>query len=123
MKSSEAYSLLKSELAPWFKSEGFKRTKALLSWSRPHGDLHTVVWCQVSQAGWDSYAGSKFTVELQRSSEPVVGFQDARRKRFVRFLYAEEREEVRSIQNAVIAGLRRPEPSHPAFQISQSVTD
>jgi hypothetical protein len=123
MKSAEAYSLLKSEFAPWFKSEGFKRAKAMLSWSRPHGDLHTVVWCQVSQDGWDSLAGSQFTVELQRSFEPVVGIHDARRERFFRFLSQVEREQLRSIQNAVISKLHRPPPSHPILQSSKAVSD
>ena len=99
MKSPEVYALLKSHLAPWFKSAGFKRAKGFLSWSRPHGDGHVVVWCQISQDGWDSYAGSKFAVEFQRSTEPVVGAHPARRRRLAAFLSPEEREEVRSIQN------------------------
>jgi hypothetical protein len=122
MKSAETYSLLKSQLAPWFKSEGFKRTRELLGWSRLRGGLHTVVWCQVSQDGWDSLAGSKFTVELQRSLEPTIGVHEARRKRLVGFLSPEEREQLRTIQNAVISGLHRPAPNHPILQSSPSVS-
>jgi hypothetical protein len=123
MKSPEVYSLLKSELAPWFKSGGFKRTKGFLGWSRPHGDVHTAVWCQVSQSGWDRYAGSEFVVEFQRSPEPVIGGLDARRERLGSFLSPEEREEVRSIQNAVIAALQFPPTSHPVLHVAQQVTD
>jgi len=123
MKSAEVYSQLKSELGPWFKSEDFKRAKGLLGWSRPHGDAHIVVWCQISQDGWDSYAGSKFIAEFQCSPEPVIGAHKARRARFGFFLVPEEREEVRSIQNTVIAGLLSPPASHPTFHVSQQVTD
>ena len=123
MKSPELYSQLKSELAPWFKSEDFKRAKGLLGWFRAHGDAHIVVWCQISQDGWDSYAGSKFVVELQRSPEPVIGGHKAGRARFGFFLTPEEREEVRSIQNAVIAVLHCPPRSHPTLHVSQQVTD
>ena len=123
MKSPEVYSLPKSELAPWFKLAGFKRAKGLLGWSRPHGDAHIVVWCQISQDGWDLFAGSKFTVELQRSFEPVIGGGHARRQRFALFLSPEEREEVRKIQNEIIAELRRPPASYPTLHVSQQVTD
>ena len=123
MKSTEVYSLLKSELAALFKSAGFKRTKGLLGWSRTYGDAHTVVWCQVSQDGWDAYAGSKFTVELQRSPEPLIGGWNARRQRFAGFLSKEEREEVRAIQNSVIAGLPRPPANHPVLHISEEVAE
>lgn len=123
MKSPEVYSQLKSELAPWFKSAGFRRVKGLLGWSRPCGDAHTVAWCQISQDGWDSSAGSKFVVEFQRSVEPVIGKDPAIRKRIASFLTPEEREDVRSIQNAVIGELRHPQPSHPTLHISPQVTE
>lgn len=123
MKSPEVYSQLKSELGPWFKSTGFKRAKGLLGWSRPHDDAHIVVWCQISQDGWDSYAGSKFIVEFQRSPEPMIGGRHTGRQRFGLFLSPEEREEVRMIQNEVIAGLHRPPASHPTLHVSQQVTD
>src|SRR5580658_9432206 len=123
MKSPEVYLLLKSELAPWFKSGGFERAKGFLGWSRPHGDAHTVVWCQVSQSGWDRYAGSEFVVEFQRSLGPVIGGLNARRGRFGSFLSPKEREEVRSIQNTVIAALHFPPTSHPILHVAQQVTD
>ena len=123
MKSPEVYSQLKSELAPWFTSEEFKRAKGLLGWSRPYADAHIVVWCQISQDGWDAYAGSKFVVEFQRSPKPVIGGHNARRARFGFFLRPEEREEVRNIQNSVIAALRCPPANHPALHVSQQVAD
>jgi len=123
MNAVETYSLLKSEIGPWFKSQGFKRSKGLLGWYSPHGGIETVVWCQVSREGWDHHAGSKFTVELQRSAEPLVGASPAQRERFVRLLTCDDLEEIRSIQNAVIDGLCCPGLGHPTLQISASVAE
>jgi len=122
MKSSEVYAILKQELDPLLKASGFKRAKSLLSWSRPHDGQHIVVWCQVSQDGWDDFAGSKFVVEFQRSGEPIVGAHPARRQRLASLLADGEREEIRRIQNAVISNLRRPAPTHPNLHISPEVT-
>ena len=73
MKSSEAYRVLKAQLDPLLRKDGFKRAKGLLSWMLPHGNRSLVTWCQVSQDGWDNYSGSKFTVEFQLSDEPIAG--------------------------------------------------
>jgi hypothetical protein len=125
MKSPEVYSQLRSVLEPWFKSAEFKQTKELLGWSRPHGEAHTVVWFQISRDGWDCYAGSKFVVEFQRSPEPKVGSggRFTRRQRLAYFLSQEEREEVRVIQNGIIARLPRPPSNYPKLNVSQQVTD
>src|ERR1700743_479183 len=123
MKSTEVYSLLKIEMASWFKKAGFNRTKGFLGWSRPHGDSHIVVWCQVSRSGWDLYAGSEFVVEFQRSTEPLIGGHPARRGRLASFLSSEEREEVRNIQNLVVSELHRPLQGHPSLHVSPSVTE
>jgi hypothetical protein len=123
MKSTEVYSQLKAVIGPWFKSEGFKRAKGFLGWTRSNGKDHIVVWCQVSQDGWDSFAGSKFVVEFQLSSEPIIGHVGAHRQRLVRFLTPEAREEIRNIQNSLIATLHHPPSDYPLLHISQQVTD
>lgn len=116
LKSTEVYSLLRAEVGPWFKEAGFKRVKQMLGWSRPHGDKHVVVWFQVSQDGWDAYAGSKFVVELQHSAEPRIGGHPNGRRRMGELLTPQEREEVRAIQNRVISALRRPPSNHPLLR-------
>jgi hypothetical protein len=118
MKSTEVYAILKSRIAGELKSLGFKREKSFLSWSRQHGDLYTVLWCQVSQDGWDEYAGSRFTVEIQRSAESVVGSVTQQRKRIGKLLSRTQREEIRHIQNDVIANLQRPLKNHPFLAVS-----
>lgn len=120
MKSPQVYSLLRDQLGPTLKELGFKREKPMLSWSRHHADLYTVIWCQVSQDGFDPYAGSRFTVELQRSKEPILGMKATARERFARLLTPETREEVRFIQNQVIASLSKPTvlPSHITAETS-----
>jgi hypothetical protein len=122
MKSTEVYGLLKRELDPVMKSAGFRRARALLSWSRPHGDRHIVVWCQASRDGWDDCAGSKFVVEFQLSREAIVGADPSRRARIGRLLDDRDRDAARSLQNAVISRLRRPAPSHPKLHVSENVT-
>jgi hypothetical protein len=118
MKSPEVYAALKDQLAPLFQAAGFKRAKATLSWAQPQQNSHLVVWFQVSQDGWDSYAGSKFTVEFQLSNEAIVGARHIHRQRFPTMLDASGREEIRTIQNKVIASLRYPPPHHPPMQVS-----
>lgn len=118
MKSTEVYAILRNRIAGELKSLGFKREKAFLSWSRHYGDLYSVLWCQVSQDGWDEYAGSRFTVEFQRSAESVVGSVTKRRERIGKLLSRIQREEIRRMQNDVIANLRRPPKDHPFLAVS-----
>lgn len=122
MKSPEVYALLKSELAPWFKSDGFKRAKGPLSWYRECGSAYIVVWFQISRGGWDSHSGSKFVVGFQKSKKPVVGANPSISNRLADFLSKSEREEVRNIQNRVIADLQPPPQDHPTLHISSDVT-
>jgi hypothetical protein len=112
MRSTETYAVLRQHLAPAFKAEGFKRATSMLSWIRPQGTGHLVVWCQAAQSGWDMYSGSQF-MEFQRSAAPAVGAIPSCRKRLHEMLDDEGREEIRTIQNAVIAALRQPPPMHP----------
>ena len=119
MKADAVYRTLREALAPFFRAGGFKRTSSLLGWSRPHDDNHVVVWCQVSQDGWDAFAGSKFTVEFQVSEEPVIGTPAIRRCRLPRLLGDAGREEIRVLQNRVIASLARPPRGHPLLLLPE----
>ena len=122
MKSPEVYAVLREELGPALKSLGFKREKALLSWSRQHGGKFTVLWCQVSRDGWDDYAGSKFVVEFQRSENPEAGAPSTARARLVKLLTDDQRGEAWRLQSRVIADLSRPPRTHPTLHISADVT-
>ncbi len=117
MKSAEAYRVLRTHLAPIFQDAGFKRAKELLSWRRPQRGRYLVVWCQVSQYPWDDYSGSKFTVEFQLSDEAIVAAKSVRRRRFPKMLDDSGREEIRTIQNGVIASLQRPPANHPLLHL------
>ena len=122
MKSPEVYAALREELVPLLKSLGFKREKALLSWSRQHGGQYTVLWCQVSRDGWDDYAGSKFVVEFQRSESPEAGAPSTTRARLVKLLTDDQRAEAWRLQSQVVADLSRPPGTHPTLHISPEVT-
>src|SRR2546422_8760392 len=122
MKSQQLYSTLREHLAPLFKANGFKRTKTMLSWVRPRGELYMGVWCQADQKGWDTYAGSKFVVEFQLGYEPVIGSNTICQQRIGRMLSAAEREEIRTIQNNVIASLHRPPKNYAVLNVAEEVS-
>ena len=121
MKSHQVYSELREHLTPFFKANGFKRAKTMLSWVRPQRELFLGVWCQVSQSGWDEYAGSKFVVEFQIGHEPIIGLRTIRRERIGRLLNDSDRETIQKLQNDVIAGLTRPPKDYGVLHISQEV--
>ena len=109
--SRRVYAIAREVLGPLAKELGFRREKAMLSWTRPYGPQHLTFWFQVSQHGWDTYAGSQFTIELQLSPNPEVG-TGLRRARLPTLLTDADREEVRRRENAVISRLVLPPPSY-----------
>lgn len=123
MKSTEVYRIARQVLAPWCKEHGFRRTKGgVRGWYKPIGEKFIVFWFQVSQDGWDEYAGSKFTVEFQISDEPVIGAGEPNQRwRLPKFLNEDELEAVRGMQDAVIAKLEKPSRSYFIFQLADDV--
>jgi len=116
MRSTEAYRVLRTHLAPTFKDAGFKRANGQLSWARPRAQAqgYLVVWFQVSRAAWDDFGGSQFTVNFELSGEPVVGANSSRCwQRFPIMLDYGGREEVRILQNGVISSLHPPPADYP----------
>jgi hypothetical protein len=112
MKSTDVYAAIKEVIAPWTIANGFKRTKTLLGWSRPHGSRFLVFWFQCSRDGWDSHAGSKFIAEFQFDSTSEPGGAGLRH-RLPHFLAPPQLEEARQLQNRVISKLEKPAPDHP----------
>jgi hypothetical protein len=123
VKSSEVYGILRDEVGPWAKAQGFKRGRNVLSWYRPYDSAHVVFWLQISQDGWDNHAGSKFVVEFQlsESSEAFAG-DASHRKRLAKLLDDGGLKELWEIQNEVILSLRKPPSNHP-FLHSASLRD
>jgi hypothetical protein len=122
LKSTDVYSILRSEMASTMKVLGFRRQRAFLSWSRQTDGLNTVVWCQVSRDGWDQYAGSKFVLEFQRSEGNEPGMPAKVRARFAKLVGPEIREEVRALQNEVISSLQRPPSNYATLHVSPEIT-
>lgn len=113
MKSTEVYRVLRTHFGAWCKAAGFRRTKGgMLGWYKPHEGQQLVLWFQCSQHGWDPHTGSQFTLEFQLADRPEIGVGFRNRSRFYEFLTAEELEEVRAYQNAVIAALTSPPEGH-----------
>jgi len=93
----------------------------MLGWYKQvHGDI-LLFWFQYSGDGWDTYAGSKFIVEFQLASEPYIGV-GKNRKRLPCFLNDKQLDEMRGIQNEIIARLSNPPPNHPTLHISADIS-
>ena len=91
----------------------------MVGWSKPAGDEHVVFWFQCSQDGWDDYAGSKFTIEFQRSDLPLIG-TGKHRHRISFFLIDTELQMVRQMQNNIIARLAPPPRQHFIYGLDES---
>lgn len=123
MKSTDVYRVLREIVGPWAKASGFKRGPGgMLAYWRPgKAEAEALTfWFQCSQDGWDAYAGSKFTLELQRSDDPRPG-AGRKRARVGKLLLPEERERFRMLQNQVISRLRRPPAEHLIFALQPEV--
>lgn len=123
MKSTEVYGILRQILSSLCKELGFKRiTGSMLGWQKPFTDRYIVFWFQVSQDGWDEYAGSKFVVEFQISNKPIIGAgQYNMRWRLPKFLNEEELKQVRQMQNTVIRKLHRPDRNYNIIHMGDDI--
>jgi hypothetical protein len=124
VKSTEVYSIIRQVLTPWCKQHGFRRTKGgMLGWYKPIGNQFIVLWFQVSQDGWDEYAGSKFVVEFQISDEPLIGAAHNQRWRLPKFLNDDDLDCVRRMQNDVIVKLEKPDSNYYVLQLGDDVVN
>ncbi len=123
MRSTEVYRTAREILAPWCKSGGFKRAKTvMLGWHRPTDGDYLTFWLQVSQDGWNAYAGSRFTVEFELSEEPVVGTGRIHQRLFDLLTDCELRRAT-DLQNAVIAKLERPPPEYDVLHMGEAIAE
>ena len=112
MHAREVYASLRARIAPWAKASGFRRgTGGMLSFNRPTPSGFLTFWFQCSRDGWDPLRGSKFTLEFVEAPYAGPG-EHGRRQRFGSLLSADDREQVRTIQDAVIKRLGRPDRRH-----------
>lgn len=120
--SRRVYAIAREVLGQLAKELGFRREKAMLSWTRPQGSQHLTFWFQVGRFGWDRYAGSQFTVEFQLSARPEVGSGSGpQRARLSELLTHAGRDEVLRRENTVIRRLVRPPRSYIEWLGSGSV--
>lgn len=71
-RSGDLVKVIRAELAPWLKEQGFKRLGSN-GWIRPSGEQFAMVVVQCSQSGWDDRSGNKFVIEFEQSREPRRG--------------------------------------------------
>jgi hypothetical protein len=121
LSSRHAYGILRESVSQRCKAAGFGRIRgAMLGYWRAREDLYDVFWFQVSQDGWDRWAGSKFTLELQRGPAPEPG-AGRTRVRFGLLLSEGERALARELQNRVIAKLHPPPAGHDVYGMAETV--
>lgn len=125
MYAAEVYKIARNVLAPWCKQHGFKRTKSrVLGWYRPVEDGFLVFWLQCSTQGWDDYAGSKFVVGFNLVDRPEANsYYGTRWKRLPHLLTQAQLDEVKQLQNRVIAKLTPPSRDYYIFDLDQKIVD
>jgi hypothetical protein len=108
LNSKALYGLLREGLGPAFEGAGFSplKERGLVAFSRPQGVDSLVCWFQADRHGWEDLWGSSFTLEFQLGPEATPGAGNMlKRRRYSRLLAPGAREELRAINNTVIASL------------------
>ena len=125
MYAAEVYKIARNVLAPWCKQHEFKRTKSgVLGWYRPVEDGFLVFWLQCSTEGWDAYAGSKFVVVFNLVDRPEANsYYGTQWKRLPHLLTQAQLDEVKQLQNRVIAKLTPPSRDHYIFDLDQEIVE
>ncbi len=131
MKAAEVHKIIRDAWGPWFRLQGYKRLKSgIAGWFHPVDSMYTTLWVQIDWHGWDPYAGSQFAVNLQLSLKPETwtGMLNRRLPQILtedqpKLLTDEQLEEVRLMQNHVIAKLRRPPPDYYVLHIDDDVNE
>lgn len=105
--AKQVHALLRSELGSTLESARFSRIRgSLFAWTHEVNGQHLTLWAQCDKYGWDNSWGSTFTIEFQLALSPGVATGSiASRQRFFHLLNAEEREELRFRNNAIIGEL------------------
>jgi hypothetical protein len=106
----------RAALDPGFAAGGFERlgSVSIAAWVRPAGEQFIVCWVQPSRYP-DSY-GTKFTINCRRGARPAVPVNGPA-FRFCNLLDDDGREQVRAVQNAIIARMPPP-PAHITDQLT-----
>jgi hypothetical protein len=114
----------RAALGPGFAADGFERLRSvsIAAWVRPAGEQFIVCWVQPSRhpdsSGW---YGTKFTIEFRRGARPAVAVNGPG-VRFCNLLDDDGREQVRAVQNAIIARMPPP-PAHVLDQLTAGALD
>ncbi len=96
----------------------------MLGWYKQVDDQYLSFWLQVSWHGWDPYAGSEFTVELQLAEEPVLGIGvPESRARLFDLLKDSQLEQARRLQNRVLAKLKLPPSDYSVLQLDAHTSE
>ena len=125
IRANEVYRTLRETLAPWFKIEGFRRTKGgMLGWYRPHDERYLVIgfYCWPPPGG-DPLYGSCFTVEFSISKQPGIGWAGRNTARLNELLGTTQFDLFLEQQNSVIARLQKPGRNHSIFKMPATLIE
>jgi hypothetical protein len=126
LTAAEVYKTIKEITGQYYKKNGFKcTTDRILGWYKLINDEYFIVtfWCWPK--GSDKLAGSKFTVELELSSQPKVmsSALTTKRIRLVDLLSEEQKVKIIENQNKVISKLKKPRKDHYIYKLPQKAID
>ncbi len=124
LASAEFSALVQREMEAWAAGRGFqKKAAGTLAWIRQEGEEYLQFWVRISPMGTNRFAGSSFQIVFQRSASPQTSAQlvEGVRRRLTDSLSVEELEQVRALQNEVIARLPAPPPDFGQPKIHESL--
>ncbi len=118
MKSTEVYNLICKTIYPILKLKGFRKTKSgMLGFYILLKEHYLVIWFQCSQDGFDIYAGSKFTIEIQISESNEIGAESVFARRIPHFLNKIDFDNIEELQNKIKDKLVKPPKTHFIFDM------
>lgn len=121
MKSTEVYKEISNIIFPKLKLNGFKKTKSgMLGFYKKLKSHYLTIWFQCSQDGFDKYAGSKFTVEIQIGGSDKIG-DSLHRHRIQYFFTQSELNNIKKVENGIKDTLHKPPKSHVIFTMSDNL--
>ena len=114
MKNREVFKIIAQHIEPLLVERGFApardpANRPNTGWSRPFDSRHFNLWCQCGKSSFDPFTGSRFTIELELSPQPVPGVSAFdQRARFARLLDAADLRSMLDVHNEIVSKFRMP---------------
>lgn len=128
MKNREIFKTLRYHVGPIASDLGFTalpNTGTDLPWTRQLKEgRHETVWCQIDKWPWDTWLGTKFTVNFLNAKAPGCGLsRGAKMARIGALLAGEHQTQAERIQNAAIQKIKAPSAREYNEQMGLELAD